>query len=176
MAVDVGRAGRAGSRVVMDSRPLDVRPVPLRRCVIQGEGQPRGPLEQRADDFDQETSGDAVGPLAGGRDGDVAGLILAAELGRPDPGGDGPASPGKDGAKEQQGEPRGGPAVEGGGEPREPLARGGCRMRGCHRGPAPLGVSGSVVTAIVPVGPAPVYSATVVKGASARETVQAPTR
>src|SRR4029077_6268974 len=27
-------------------------------------------------------------------------------------------------------------------EPREPLARGGCRMRGCHRGPAPLGGSG----------------------------------
>ena len=142
VAVDVGRAGRAGGRVVMDAGPLDVRPVPLRRGVVQGEGQPRGPLEQRPDHLGQEASGDAIGPLAGGGDGDVAGLEPIAELGRPDPGGDGPPAPGQDGAEEQQGEPGGGPAVEGGGEPGEPLARGGCRMRGCHRGPAPLGVSG----------------------------------
>ncbi len=140
VAVDELLAGRTGGRVVVDAGPLDVRPVPLRRGVVEGEGQPRGPREQRPDHFDQQASGDAVGPLAGGRDGDVAGRILVAELGRPDPGGDGPASPGQDGAEEQQGEPGGRPAVEGGGEPGEPLARGVCRMRGWHRGPAPLGV------------------------------------
>jgi hypothetical protein len=80
----------------MDSRPLDVRPVPLRRGVVQGEGQPSGPLEQRADYFDQETSGEAVGPLAGGGYREIAGLILTAELGCPDPGGDGPPVPGQD--------------------------------------------------------------------------------
>ena len=90
------------------------------------------PLEQRPDHLGQEASGDAIGPLAGGGDGGVAGLELVAELGRPDPGGDGPPAPGQDGAEEQQGEPGGGPAVEGGGEPGEPLARGGERMRGCH--------------------------------------------
>ena len=37
-----------------------------------------------------------IGPLACGRDGDVAGLELAAELGRPDPGGDAPPAPGQD--------------------------------------------------------------------------------
>ncbi|MEJ7640041.1 MAG: hypothetical protein WKF75_19255 [Singulisphaera sp.] len=57
------------------------------------------------DHLGQEATGDAVGPLAGGGDGDVAGLILTAELGRPDPGGDGPPAPGQDGAEEQQGEP-----------------------------------------------------------------------
>ena len=31
-------------------------------------------------------------------------------------------------------------------------------------GPAPLGVSGSVVTAILPLGPAPVHTATVARG------------
>ena len=43
MAIDVSRARRAGGRVVMHAGPLDVRPVPLRRRVVQGEGQPRGP-------------------------------------------------------------------------------------------------------------------------------------
>ncbi len=142
MAVDEGRAGRAGGRVVMHAGPLDVRPEPLRRGVVQGEGQPRGPGQQGPDHLDEEAPGDVIGPLAGGGDGEVAGLVLAAELGGPDPTGDGPPAPGQDGPEEQEGEPRGGAAVEGGGEPGEPLARGGCGMRGCHRGPAPLGVSG----------------------------------
>src|SRR5205085_1874444 len=60
--------------------------------------------------------------------------------------------------EEEKGEPRGGPTIERGSKPGEPLARDGQRVRRCHRGPAPLGVSGSVVTAIVPLGPAPVYS------------------
>ena len=33
----------------MDTRPLDVRTVPLCGGVIQGQGQPGGPLEQRPD-------------------------------------------------------------------------------------------------------------------------------
>ena len=49
VAVDVGRAGRAGGRVVVDAGPLDVRPVPLRRRVVQGERQPLGPAQQRLD-------------------------------------------------------------------------------------------------------------------------------
>ncbi len=132
--VDVRRTGRAGSRVVMDAGPLDVRPVPLRPGVVQGKSQPRGPLEQRPDDLGQQASGNAVGPLASGRDGDVAGLILAAEPGRPDPASDGPTAPGQDGPEEQQGEPRGGPTIERGGEPGEPLAWGGRRVRRCHGG------------------------------------------
>jgi hypothetical protein len=46
------------------------------------------------------------------------------------------------GAEEQQGEHGDGAAVERGGEPCEPLAWDGQRVRRCHRGPAPLGVSG----------------------------------
>ena len=46
VAVDVRRAGRSGSRVVMDAGTLDLRPVSLRRGVVQGEGEPTGPLEQ----------------------------------------------------------------------------------------------------------------------------------
>lgn len=80
----------------MDTRPLDVRTVPLCGGVIQGQGQPGGPLEQRPDHLGQETPGDAVGLLAGGSDGDVAGLKPVAELGRPDPGGDGPPTPSDD--------------------------------------------------------------------------------
>ena len=142
VAVDVGRSGRAGGRVVMHAGPLDVRPVSLRRGVVQGEGQPLGPRQQRPDHLGQQASGDAIGPLAGGGDGDVAGLVPIAELGRPDPGRDGAPAPGQDRPEEEQGEPRGGAAIEGGGEPGEPLARCGGRVRGCHRGPAPLGVSG----------------------------------
>ena len=159
VAVDVGRAGRAGGRVVVDAGPLDVRPVPLASGCRPGRGSAASaPLSSGRTTSVSEASGDAVGPLAGGRDGGVAGLELVAELGRPDPGGDGPPAAGQDGAEEQEGEPGGGAAVEGGGEPGEPLARGGERVRGCHRGPAPVGVSAGVVTAIVPVGPALVYS------------------
>ena len=123
--VDVGRAGRAGGRVVVDACPLDVRPVPLGRRVVQGEGQPRGPLEQRPDHVEQQASGDDVGLLPGGGHGDVAGLEPIAELGRPDPGRDGAPAPGQDGAEEQTGEPGSGPAVEDRCEPGEPLAWGG---------------------------------------------------
>ena len=66
-----------------------------------------------------------LGLLAGGGDGGVAGPELVAQPGGPDPAGDGPPAAGEDGAEEQQGEPGGGPAVEGGGESGEPLARGG---------------------------------------------------
>ena len=45
---------------------------------------------------------------------------------------DGPPAAGKDHAPGQQVGPRGGSAIEGEGEPGEPLARGGCRVRGCH--------------------------------------------
>ena len=128
MAIDVRGAGRAGGRVVMHAGPLDVRSVPLRRGVIQGEGQTRGPRQQRADDFNQKTSGDVVGPLAGGRDGAVAGLIPAAEIGRPDLGGDSPAPQGKDGPEEQECEPGCGPTIESRGELGEPLVRYGERM------------------------------------------------
>jgi hypothetical protein len=58
----------------MHAGPLDVWAIPFRRGIVQGEGQPRGPLEERPDYLGQEASGDAIGPLAGGRDGDVAGL------------------------------------------------------------------------------------------------------
>ena len=73
--------------------------------VNQGEGQPRGALEERMDHLGQQAPSDAVGPLAGRRDGDVAGLILVAELGGPDPGGDRPPAAGQDGTEEEEGEP-----------------------------------------------------------------------
>jgi hypothetical protein len=117
MAIDVRGAGRAGGRVVMHAGPLDVRPIPLGRRVVQGEGQPSGTLEERPDHLGEEASGDAIGPLAGGGDGEITGLIAVAELGRPDPGRDGPSTPGEDGTEEQEGEPRGGAAVECRGKP-----------------------------------------------------------
>jgi hypothetical protein len=114
------------------------------------------PLDQRPDHLGEEASDDAVGPLAGDRDGDVAGWILTAELGGPDPGGDGPPAAGEDGPEEQEGEPRSG----GRGQLRATRTTGKGRVAGekiCHRGPAPVEASGSVVTAIVPAGPASVY-------------------
>ncbi len=142
----------------MDTGPFDVRTVPLNRGIVHGQNQPPGPGDQRLDDLGQEASSDAVGPLVGGRDGGVTGAELAAELRGSNPGGDGPPAPSEDGAEGQWGKPRREPAVEGGSEPGEPLARGGCRMRGCHQGWLRSGF-GSVVTAIVPVGPAPVFAA-----------------
>jgi hypothetical protein len=44
-------------------------------------------------------------------------------------------------------------AVEGRGESREPLARDGHRMRGCHRGRVRSGCLAGFVTAIVPIEP-----------------------
>jgi hypothetical protein len=75
---------------------------------------------------------DGLGLLTGRRDGRVAMLEVVAQPGGADPTGDGPAAASEDGSEEQQGEPRGGTPVEGGGEAGEPLARGGERMRGCH--------------------------------------------
>src|SRR5262245_2029438 len=139
----------------MDYGPLDVRPVTPGRGVVQGECQPLGRGNQRSDRLQEQAGGDAIGPLAGGGDGGVAGLEPVAELCRPDPTGHGPPAPGQYGPEEQECEPRGGPAVEGRGESREPLAWDLCRVRGCHRGPALLGCLAGVVTAIVPAGAGP---------------------
>jgi hypothetical protein len=40
VAVDVGRAGRAGGRVMVQAGPLDMRPVLPGRGVVDGERQP----------------------------------------------------------------------------------------------------------------------------------------
>jgi len=48
------------------------------------------------------------------------------------PTGDGPPAASQESPEEKHREPGCGPAVEGGGKPGEPLARGGERMRGCH--------------------------------------------
>src|SRR4051812_12924456 len=149
MPVDEGRAGRGGCRVVMHAGPLDVRPVALRRGVVYGEGQPRGLLEQRPDYLGQQASGDAIGPFDGGGDGGGAGAKHGSEVRGPEPGGYVATPSGQDGAEEQEGNPGCGAAIEGGREPGEPLAGDGRRVRRCHRGPAPLGVSGSVLTAMV---------------------------
>ena len=74
VAVDVRRAGRAGGRVVMDAGPLDVGPVPLRRRVVEGQGEPRLVGDQGLDHLVDQAGGDVVGLLAGGGDGRVAGL------------------------------------------------------------------------------------------------------
>ena len=65
VAVDVGRAGRAGGRVVMDARLLDVRPIPPRRGVLLREGQPLGPAHQRLDDPQYDVCGDRLRLLPG---------------------------------------------------------------------------------------------------------------
>ena len=127
VAVNVGRAGRSGGWVVVDAGPLDVRPVPPRRRVVQGDGQPLGVAEQRLDRRQQQVGGDGPGLLAGGRNGRVAGPVLIAEAGGADPAGDGPAAAGQEGAKEQEDESGRGPPVEYGSDSGEPLARGGQR-------------------------------------------------
>ena len=53
------RPGRSGCRIVMDARPLDVRPVPLRRRVVQREDQPVSGLDSFGDD-PQEHGGDPL--------------------------------------------------------------------------------------------------------------------
>lgn len=141
----------------MDAGPLDVRAVPLRRGVVQGEGEPLDPAHHRLDRLRDQACGDAVGLLTGRRHCGVTGLIFVAELGGADPTGDGTPSACEDGAEEQEGEPRGGAPVNDGGEVGEPLAGYGSRMRGCHGWLRP-GCLAGLVTAIVPVGPAPVYS------------------
>jgi hypothetical protein len=130
VSVDVGRAGRARGRVVVDAGPLDVRPIPPGGGVVDGERQPLDPADQRPDHPQHEVSGGGLGPLPGRRDGRVAALELRAQFGRPDPAGDGPPAAGQDGAEEEQGEPGCGPPVERGGEVVEPLARCGEGMRG----------------------------------------------
>src|SRR5262249_55836682 len=70
-----------------------------------------------------------------------------------DPTGDGPPASGQDGPEEQQGEPGCGPAVERGGESREPLARRGDPAQRCHGWLRPRRSAG-MATAIVSVGPA----------------------
>ena len=49
VAVDMWRAGRAGGRVVMDAGSLDERPVPLRRRVVERQGEPRPVGDQGLD-------------------------------------------------------------------------------------------------------------------------------
>ncbi len=113
-------------------RPLDVRPVPLCRGVVQGEGEPFGPGHQWLDRLHDQARGDAVTLLAGRRHGGVAGLELVTEFGGADPTGDSSPTARQESAEEEEGEPWCGAAIEDGGEVGEPLAWDGLRMRGCH--------------------------------------------
>ena len=73
LAVEVGGAGGAGGRVVVDAGALDARPAAWRRGIVEGEGQALGPGDQRPDRLDDQPRGDAVGLLAGGGDGGISG-------------------------------------------------------------------------------------------------------
>ena len=83
-------------------------------------------------DFVGQPAGDAVGPLAGGRDGGVTGAELAAQAGRSDPAGHGATAARQDGAEQQASQSRCRARVEDGGEFRKPVAKPTCNMRGCH--------------------------------------------
>ena len=115
----------------MDAGSLDLGPVSLCGGVVQGERKPLGAGDDRLECLQGQESGDVVGILAGRGDGGIALAELAAELRGVNPGGDGAATSGQDGPEEQQGEPGGGAAVEGPGEPGEPLAWDGRRVRRC---------------------------------------------
>jgi hypothetical protein len=74
-------------------RPTRHRPASVRGCL------------PRFVSVSDELPGDAIGPLAGGGDGGVAGAELVAQLGGSNPGGDGPLAPGQDRPEEHKGEP-----------------------------------------------------------------------
>ena len=132
MAVDVGRAGWAGGRVVMDAGPLHVGPVTLGRRVVDRQGDPRQVGDQGLDHLEEQSGGDAAGLLAGCGDGDVAALKLAAQAGGANPTGHRPAAAGQEGAEEQPRQSGGGSEIQAVGEVREPLAWNGVQVRRCH--------------------------------------------
>src|SRR4051812_3814481 len=116
----------------MDTSPLDVRAITLGRGIIQRQGESLGVGHDRLDDCEKEESGNSIGLLAGRRDRRIARAELVTQPRGSDPTGDGSTATGQDRAKEQKDEPWAGTAIESDSEIREPLARSGVLMRGCH--------------------------------------------
>ena len=117
----------------MPAPSLHVRAGTRGRRVVEGEHQPRVVGDERANHPAGEASGDLIRLLAGGGHGGVARAVVVTRAGGADPGGDGAATAGEDGPDEQVGRPTGRARVEDGGQDRKGAARGGPRVRECHR-------------------------------------------
>src|SRR5262249_29725991 len=104
VAVDMRRPRRTWSRVVMDSRSVDERPIALSRRVVDRQGESRLIDDQGPDHLADQLGGDLLGLLAGGRDCRVAGVELIAQSSGTYPTGDGPPPTGQNRAEKQPGQ------------------------------------------------------------------------
>ena len=151
VAVEELRAGRPRRGVVVDSGPLDFGPVPLGRCVIEGQEQSlpwdiEGSPQQSEDD-----GGDRRGLATDAVEEVVVGSEARADPGGPPPTGSGAAALGQEDAGDDSSEPPGTAAMQGsgqGGDPGHPL---GGETDSEHPRP-PWCDRGGVATTIVPGG------------------------
>ena len=61
----------------MHPSPQYLRPVPLRRGVVEAQNEARRIGHQRLDEFEQQPGGDPLGPMPDGGRGGIAPAVLA---------------------------------------------------------------------------------------------------
>lgn len=140
----------------MDTGPLNVWPVTLRRSVVDGQHQAWCVGDQGLDEFQQQGGGDALCSFAGRRHGRVTAPELVGQLCGSNPRTERSPPACQDGSQKQARQTRSASRIEyacQGGKPLAPPAGG---VRGCH-GRVRSVVRWSCGNAIVPDGPALVY-------------------
>ncbi len=106
MAVQEALVGRTGRRVVVQARPLDVRAVALRRGVVQGEQQ-RSRGGDVAEGGAEQQSREQVGAAGEGGEEVVLGGETGTDAGGAEPAGDGAATLGEEGPREEDAQAEG---------------------------------------------------------------------
>ena len=117
MAVEEPLVGRAGGRVVLDPRALDVRAVTLGRGIIQGEPQGAVGVDV-AEGVAEQPAGQQFDAAAEGGEEVLVGGTAEADACGAEPTGDGAAALGEEGAGAEDGQAEGRALVQAGGQSR----------------------------------------------------------
>lgn len=116
----------------MNPGPLDFRPIPLGRGIVDGQQDARGVCEELIRNEHQHAAAEFLPAAADALQEVIVVLIVVAESGGANPGGDDASPLAEEQAAQEQRQPPAGAAVESGGDPVGPVFPIVRRVLRCH--------------------------------------------
>src|SRR5512132_3839937 len=135
VAVEEFRSRRTGRGVMVDSRPLDLGAIPLRRRIVDGQEQSAAGVDSISEQ-DEDDGGHGGGLATDTAEEVVVGAEVLPDAGGPPPTGDGVAAVGQKDADDDVSQPPGGAAVQLGGQGGDPGGPLGGQTDGEHPRPS----------------------------------------